>query len=150
MAELARGAPIPLFDRLQSQDGSGAALMLSPEQLQISIGRELARLLNSRSRLTLDAFALSAGTTLDYGVPDFSALSAQSAPDMERLRAAVAHAIALFEPRLHEVTVRAATAPAGKAPQLVISGMVRIAMKLRRVNFELQLDTAQGGLVRAG
>lgn len=121
---------------------------MSPAQLELSIARELARLLNTRSRLSLAAFETCTGTTLDYGVPDFAALSAQSPLDMDLLQQSVARAIGLYEPRLQQVVVKAFTAAAGKAARLLISGSVTIGMQLRPLNFELQLDALQGGLAK--
>jgi len=46
-------------------------------------------------------------SVLDYGVPDFTALSALSGDDRVKLSAAVAQSISAFEPRLRDVRVTA-------------------------------------------
>ena len=143
MAELVLGSAVPLFDRLGGQDApsSAAGPLLSPEQLQWSIGRELAQLLNTRSARSASAFMQCAGTTLDYGVPDLGHLSSQSEQDLEYVEAIVKKAIGFFEPRLRKVQVHASLAErTAGSPRLAISGLVTIGMKLRQLNFELQLD----------
>ena len=73
--------------------------------LKESVRRELARLLNTRRHLRTGAGG-DEMTVLDYGLPDFSPLSASSGDDQNRLAAEVAAAIAAFEPRLSGVRVR--------------------------------------------
>jgi len=142
MSELVRGSPVPLFDRLSSAQGSDGSRqqLLTPEQLEVSIGRELSRLMNTRSRLSPSEFAASTGTTLDYGIPDISALSPKSHPDLDLLQATVKQAIHHYEPRLNGVTVKAFPSVHGGAATLMISGNVSVGLKLRQLNFELQLD----------
>ena len=121
--------------------------LLSPEDLQASIGRELSRLMNTRSRLTPAEFVEGTGTAIDYGIPDFLALSARSQAQADILQSTVALAVRQYEPRLNDVTVKVfpGSGPGDKAT-LVIGGTVKIGMKLRQLNFELQLDqrTADG------
>lgn len=146
MSELVRGSSVPLFDRLSSQQGSVSSRhqLLTPEALQASIARELSRLLNTRSRLKPSEFADSTGTTIDYGIPDFSALSAQSQVDLELLESSIRQAIVHYEPRLQDVSVKAfPSAAAGGAATLLIHGKVVINMKLRQLNFEISLDQQQ-------
>jgi type VI secretion system lysozyme-like protein len=146
MAELVRGAPVPLFDRLSLVGAVSESRhqLLSATQLQDSIGRSLHSLLNTRSRLGPSEFSSSTGTTLDYGIPDISALSAVASPDLELLESTVAQAISYYEPRLKNVIAKAfpASQPAGGA-LLLISGTVTIDLKLRQFNFELQLAQQQ-------
>lgn len=149
MAELIRGASVPLFDRLLGGVAAPVGQVMTPAQLELSIGRELSRLMNTRSRLTLREFLDGDGTTLDYGVPDFSALSSRSQSDLDLLQAAIAKAIALFEPRLKNVRVTTASSPTNAATYVAISGAVTIDMKLRQLSFDLQLDPRHGGLAKA-
>ena len=74
--------------------------------LKESVRRELGRLLNTRRHARPRA-GEDGMTVLDYGLPDFSPLSASSGDDQNRLAAEVAAAIAAFEPRLSGVRVRA-------------------------------------------
>src|SRR4051794_23912788 len=101
MSELVRGSSVPLFDRLSSagEVSVTSRQLFTPEQLEMSIGRELSRLMNTRSRLTISEFAENGGTTLDYGVPDISALSPKSDADLDLLQATVRQAVIFYEPR---------------------------------------------------
>jgi type VI secretion system protein ImpF len=147
MSELVRGSSVPLFDRLSSLEGAvgNRNQLLTPEQLEASIGRELSRLMNTRSRLSPTEFAASTGTTIDYGIPDISALSPKSHADLELLQLTIGQAVRHYEPRLKDVTVKAFPAGnPGAAATLVIGGTVMIGLKLRQLNFELQLDQRQG------
>ncbi len=142
MSELTRGALAPLFDRLSSTDASvRTEQLLTPQQLEFSIARDLSRLLNTRSRLLVAEFTDHTGTTLDYGMPDISALSYKSESDLALLQKLVTHAITSFEPRLKQVVVKAfASSKFVGGVVLVISGVVSIGLMLRQLNFELQLD----------
>ena len=124
--------------------------LLSPEELQASIGRELSRLMNTRSRLTPAEFLQGTGTAIDYGIPDFLALSVRSQAHADLLQSTVALAVDQYEPRLKDVTVKVfpGTGP-GNSATLVIGGTVKIGMKLRQLNFELQLDQRTGDGTKA-
>ena len=145
MSELTRGALVPLFDRLSSADTSGKAQqLLSPDQLEASIARDLSRLLNTRSMLLCAEFVNQTGTTLDYGMPDISALSSKSQSDLGLLQTVVGHAISCFEPRLKQVEVKAfSSSQFAGGVVLIISGVVTIGLMLRQLNFELQLDQSK-------
>jgi len=84
--------------------------VLDVRALKESVRRELSRLLNTRSHTRSHTRAVPGGagemTVLDYGLPDFSSLAATSSDDQNRLAAAVAAAVAAFEPRLRDVRVR--------------------------------------------
>jgi type VI secretion system protein ImpF len=145
MSELVRGVYVPLFDRLAVPDGDKQLEpILTPEQLKWSIARDLSRLLNTRSRLLKDEFLSQAGTTLDYGMPDISALSPKSESDLILLQTLVSHAVQCFEPRLQQVVVKAsASEQAAGGVALLISGVVRIGLMLKQLHFELQLNQHQ-------
>lgn len=152
MSELVRGSSVPLFDRLSSVEASdrNRHQLLTPEQLEASIGRELSRLMNTRSRLTPSEFAASTGTTIDYGIPDISAFSPKSHADLDLLQSTIRQAVNHYEPRLNDVTVKAfPAASSGAAATLLIGGTVSIGLKLRQLNFELQLDPRQGSRSKA-
>ncbi|KAA0998900.1 type VI secretion system baseplate subunit TssE [Paraburkholderia panacisoli] len=136
MSATANGYPLPLFERLVED---ADAWLQGEDALRQSVARELSRLLNARSSLSMDAFARSDGTVLDYGLPDFSDLSLRSAPDREAIVAAVRRAIALFEPRLTDVKV-AFTFASGNEQHavLAIDGTMRVNQSVEHVFFELQ------------
>ncbi len=130
-----QGYPVPLFERLVEDadawlEGKGA--------LRESVARELARLLNARSRLTMAEFADSDCGVLDYGVPDFSERSLRSGADREAILAAVRRAIALFEPRLVNVAVKFGfQGETTRDAVLVVEGDIRVEQSVEHVFFEL-------------
>jgi type VI secretion system protein ImpF len=81
--------------------------VLDVRALKESVRHELARLLNTRRHVRPgdDRNEDEKMTVLDYGIPDFSPLSATSGDDQLRLAASVAATITAFEPRLEAVRV---------------------------------------------
>lgn len=146
MSDLSRSSPVPFFERLCAQEGGfGDAASFDAAGLQASIARELAQLFNTRCNSTIDEFMNCLGTVLDYGVPDFSALSSRSPSDLLRLSQAVKHSIDMFEPRMAHAEVTASMDPVhnGRA-QLQIAGAVRLGLVLRRVDFTMPLSLSDG------
>jgi type VI secretion system protein ImpF len=142
MPAVINGSPMPLFDRLAAGSAPSSALLPDGASLRDSVARELSRLLNTRSRLGSEAFHQADGTVMDYGVPDFSSRSLQSAEDREAIAALVLRAITLYEPRLANATVRFVNPDSPTArPMLVIGGDLQVGATLGRVAFEL---TAHG------
>lgn len=139
MSALSRGSAVPLFDRLAV---GGETQLVGAGALRESVARDLGRLLNTRSRLTVAAFSSSDGTVVDYGVPDFSERSLRSGADRDAIAAAVRRAIELFEPRLANVTVRFAFPADRSDPLLLIDGQLREATGVGHVAFQL---AASGG-----
>jgi type VI secretion system protein ImpF len=149
VARLLRGAPIPLFERLGLDETSAAQTQFDSVQLEASVGRELARLLNTRSPLTFSGYLESDGTVLEYGVPDFSGLSPKSAVDMRMLEATLLAAVHRYEKRLKgvraEVTNRA-NRPGSAI--VLLSGEITVGLEVRRVDFEVPVDGIQAGNVK--
>ncbi|QGZ64855.1 type VI secretion system baseplate subunit TssE [Paraburkholderia acidisoli] len=147
MPAIVSGSPMPLFDRLAAH---GEAQLSGAEALRESVARDLARLMNTRSPLTFEAFAASEGGVLDYGVPDFAERSLHSGPDRDAIAAAVRHAITLFEPRLANVSVNFAFA-SDHAPRAVmmIGGEVRSGPHVAHVSFELAADAGAAQAARS-
>lgn len=135
MSVTSRGSAMPLFDRLAA---GGEMQLPGTHALRESVARDLGRLLNTRSRLTFEAFGETDGSVIDYGVPDFSERSLRSGDDRDAIAAAIQHAIVLFEPRLKNVTVSFAF-PAERAPDavLLIGGELRAGNGVDHVAFEL-------------
>jgi type VI secretion system protein ImpF len=134
MPALSRGSAVPLFDRLAA---GGETQLVGANALRESVARDLGRLLNTRSRLTVAAFSASDGTVIDYGVPDFSERSLRSGADRDAIAAVVRRAIELFEPRLANVTVTFAFPPDRSDALLVIDGRLREATGVGHVAFQL-------------
>ena len=149
MSELIYSMAAPLFDRLAdhaAETGSGNLRTL--DAVQGSIARELHRLFNTRSSLDLSDYAHGDSTVLEYGIPDFSALSAQDALGMKRFQSALLLAVERYEPRLSDVAVSVVpTRHRYDFAQVHISAQARVGVELQRVDFEMLLGEP-GGLVK--
>jgi len=105
------GARALLFERLvdlnpgSQDDGSRPFRILNGEQLKKSVRRELHRLLNTRCSLSLHVLAEQDRTVINYGIPDFSSLSAEDADARELVSQVVGRTIAAYEPRLKHIRV---------------------------------------------
>jgi type VI secretion system protein ImpF len=153
MSELVRGSSVPLFDRLASSEAPGGvgAFLLSPEQLQASVARELSRLFNTRSRLAPSAMSESTGTAIDYGIPDFSALSPRNDEDRELIEKGLVQAIGFYEPRMRNVAVKVSeVAGRGDGAVVTISGDLTIGLKPQRVSFSLNLNPSRDDATQPG
>lgn len=140
MSRLIPGGAIPLFDKLdQHVDHAGdSGDALSVGGIETSVARELRRLLNSRSRLSLEDFLAAPLTVLDYGLPDYSARSVQSEADRRLIASAIVRAIEAFEPRVADVEVTLVDGSSGKTIALFrIAASIRVAQTVRRINFTL-------------
>ena len=146
MTELVRGSSVPLFDRLAASEAPGGvgAFLLLPEQLEASVARELSRLFNTRSRIAPSAMAQSTGTAIDYGIPDFSALSPRNDEDRVVIEKALVQAIGFYEPRMRNVAVKVSEV-AGRGDRAVatVSGDLTIGLKPQRVSFALNMNPSQ-------
>ncbi len=151
MSFLLPGGPIPLFDKLDQRaapTGHEAGQGLSADGVEASVECELQRLLNSRSRIGLSGFTQANLTVCDYGIPDYTALSARSESDRVQIAAAIAYAIQHFEPRLHNVTVTPWGAANGITIALFqIDGDLPVANTVRRVRFTLAAETLPAEIV---
>ncbi|MFM7760383.1 MAG: type VI secretion system baseplate subunit TssE [Burkholderiaceae bacterium] len=145
MSVLFPGGPIPLFDKLDQRTappGHESGQGLSADGVEASVERELHRLLNSRSRISLTEFTDAGLTVLDYGIPDYTALSARSENDRSRIARAIERAISYFEPRLSHTVVTPLGAANGITIALFqIDADLAIAQTVRRVRFTLAAET---------
>lgn len=124
------GARVLLFDRLvdiepQFQKEVRPLRTLDKQGLKNSIRRELSRLLNTRCPIPL-APSGEERTVINYGIPDFSALSANNTDHRAKLEVWVRDAIVAYEPRL--VDVRVTVDPPARAERAL---SVRIDAKLQ-------------------
>jgi type VI secretion system lysozyme-like protein len=84
---------------------------------------------------------LAKGTVLDYGLPDFSALSAASEGDLKFLAQSIASQITAYEPRLRNVSVVLLPhASNPKAVQGVIDASLLIGKVYEPVTFQIEFD----------
>ena len=146
MSELVYSTAAPLFDRLVNQEAeTGSGHLLTYDAVQDSIGRELHRLFSTRSPLGLGDYVHGSATVLEYGVPDWSVLSAQDALDMERLQSALLLAIERYEPRLVNVSVSVVPTPyRHDFARAHISAHARVGVELQRIDFQMLLGEPDG------
>ena|SRR5262252_3364162 len=110
------GARVPLFDRLvdlcpELADDERPFRILDRNQLKASIRRELERLLNTRCSLPLHRVGEEERSVINYGIPDFSSLSAQNADDHALISSVMSRTITAFETRLRNVSVEVQPIP---------------------------------------
>jgi type VI secretion system protein ImpF len=100
-----------LFERLVDiEPGAGEPTpfrVLTREKLRDSVKRELGQLLNSRCPVPLHLIGEEERTVINYGLPDFTSLSPQSADDRKLIASIIGQTIAAFETRLLNVRVTA-------------------------------------------
>jgi type VI secretion system lysozyme-like protein len=114
-------------------------------ELKESVRRELARLLNTRCSVPSHLLGAQERTVLDYGIPDFSSLSAQSGDDQNRLARIIAQAITAFEPRLRDVQVLVERLRANdRALLLRINAVLAVGMLAEPVSFPVLVRTKTG------
>src|SRR5256885_15454214 len=93
------GARSLIFERLvdlepKSLLGESQPLrILNKRELKGSVRRELGRLLNTRCSLPAQLLGQEERTVLDYGIPDFSPLSAHNADDHRLIAGIVSQSI---------------------------------------------------------
>ena len=143
------GARVPLFDRLdlspEIDDSQRPFRILTREQLKASIQRELGRLLNTRCSLSLDQVGEEERSVINYGIPDFSSLSAQNADDQTLIGRIVGQTVAAYEPRLRNVGVDVRPVPNSEAGlYLFIDAMMVVGEFNEPVYFPVVLNNKNG------
>ena len=103
------GARALLFERLVDlEPGRPEAQpfrVLTKDELRESVRRELGQLLNTRCPVPLHRLAEEERTVINYGIPDFTSLSPQSAHDRKLICDLISRTITAYEPRLRNVRV---------------------------------------------
>jgi len=75
--------------------------------LKLAVRRDLEWLLNTRCHTEIedDGLTEALNSVAFYGLPDFTAVSAKSQHEQQRMKKAIETAVAIFEPRFSGVTV---------------------------------------------
>jgi type VI secretion system protein ImpF len=140
-----------LFERLvdehfnSDEDESQPFRVHDVDGLKASVRRELVRLLNTRCSVPSHLLGAEERTTLDYGIPDFSSLSARSGDDQKHIAEVVAATITAFEPRLRGVRVEAERSAEGvRSIRLRLSARLVVGAHAEPVNFNLDLHPKSG------
>ena len=142
-----RGSPLPLFDRLvQGSPESGKEhRILDSHTIRESVLNDLRRLLNTRSSRRGQLQSLVEGTVLDYGLPDFSALTPASDADRNLLAQMITARVSAHEPRLKNVRVAIGPDPASPKSVLgVIAASLVIGSVYEPVTFHMGVDLGAG------
>ena len=108
MSRIKTGGYAPLFDRLaQVEDNKReVAHWLDVKQLERSVFKELIRITQTRSRLTVSEFLSKKNlTVLDYGLPDFYGKSVQNSDNRNEIHQILIKAFLFFEPRLKNINI---------------------------------------------
>jgi type VI secretion system protein ImpF len=144
------GARALLFDRLvdlhpEEDEGERPLRILNRDQMRASVRRELERLLNTRCSLPLHGLGEAERSVINYGIPDFSSLSAQNADDHALIASIISKTISAFEPRLSQVRVevRPAENEEGRL-WLSIEGVMAIDLFNEPVSFPVSLNSKNG------
>lgn len=137
-----------LIDRLvETPLPEDAGRRISLQDVRAGISRDLEHLLNTRSegaRLIPEAFKECRGSSLTYGIPDFSSYSLLSPHDRDRIRRALEQAIGLHEPRLTRVRVTLEPQrELDRALRFRIDALMTLGPQGEKVQFDavLQLNT---------
>jgi type VI secretion system protein ImpF len=120
----------------------------SLEVLQKSLLRDLQWLLNTRqiSEPADDSFEFLSESIFNYGLPDITALSADSSETPRRLQRIIEETIERFEPRLSDVRVTAVRtgSSADRRVQFLIEADLRVDPETERVEFDTVLEVSSG------
>ena len=138
-----------LFERLTDESSLGEEArpfrVHEADELKESVRRELARLLDTRCSVTSRLLGSRERSVLDYGIPDFSSLSALSGDDQNRLASMVEQTVAAFEPRLRDVRVRVESVRAeDRALVLRVEAALVVGAHAEPVSFPLLVRTKTG------
>lgn len=143
------GARALLFDRLvdlhPEEKEERPLRILNRDQMRASVRRELERLLNTRCSLPLHGLGEAERSVVNYGIPDFSSLSAQNADDHALIASIVSKTISTFEPRLRHVRVEVRPIENEEgALWLSIEGVMATDLFNEPVSFPVLLNSKNG------
>jgi type VI secretion system protein ImpF len=147
----ARRIRAPLFERLTKTPEPARELDRPFRSLAItdaveSVRKELHRLLNTRTVLQPTPVAPGTLTTINYGLPDFSHISATDMQGRAELAQRLARIIENFEPRLSQVRVTVEPHPSGQRFLTgAISALLQVGVVAEPVAFPLQVIDAPAG-----
>ena len=145
MSRLKTGGYAPLFDRLaQVKDNKReVAHWLDVKQLERSVFRELIRITQTRSMLTVSEFLNKKTlTVLDYGLPDFYGKSVQNSDNRNEIHQILMKAFLFFEPRLKNINIEYLIDSQSKAElKFQISGDLQTDQSTEPVSFLISSES---------
>lgn len=147
MSKLVFACASPFFDRLLgASDSNQVEIKLDSVGLKKSLTREMGQLFSTKSRLTVSEYLTHELTVLDYGLPDFTALSPGSENDIALLAEVLTKCLEQYEPRLSMVLVTVKPNAANKtAADATVMAAVTIGRQALRVDFDVAF-TPLGGM----
>lgn len=150
--KMTSGAATPYFDRLidhnpTSEWDESYESFLDYDGLLASIMREVSHILNTR-RGARQAFyneveddAVYFGLPALFGFNDFQSFDALSTTDRRKIIGLCEKSIAMFEPRLTEVSITVgAYSVQTQSLEISVSGLLRLENRLERVQFPVSID----------
>lgn len=148
MSKLVFACASPLFDRLLgTSDNNQVEIKLDSVGLKKSLTREMGQLFSTKSRLTVSEYLTHELTVLDYGLPDFTALSPGSENDIALLAEVLTKCLEKYEPRLSMVLVTVKPDAANKTTaHATVIAAVTIGRQALRVDFDVAF-TPLGGMM---
>jgi type VI secretion system protein ImpF len=159
MAEVEPNVQRPVLDRLIDTDPTNATepsttWAQSVRELKHAVRRDLEWLLNTR-RITEPAteeFPELANSLYNYGLPDITALGAESGEGREWLRRQVEDTIARFEPRLSgvRVSVSGTDAPGRREVRFVVEALLRVEPTPEQVIYDSVLEVTSARFAVTG
>jgi type VI secretion system lysozyme-like protein len=148
---LIRGGKLPLFERLcvTPETASSDGVQDIPALLE-SVLHEVKCLLNTRLPVAAGWSDESSQTVVNYGLPDFSLLSAANPVDCQKLAALLEIKIAAFEPRLRQVRVSFEPDPSNRSVLIgAMRGVLQVASVSEPISFGLSKGNAGFEVERA-
>lgn len=144
------GARASLVERLIDRDPRSSQearplRILDRRALRESVRRDLGWLLNTRCPLRAHELEGQERTAINYGVPDFSAMSPQNLDERQRLARNIAHTINAYEPRLKHVRVRVEEfLPDEKSLRVRVDAILSVESIEEPVSFAAAMRTTTG------
>ncbi len=137
-----RSTPVsPMADPYRSRSASVRGL-------KAALRRDLEWLLNTRRNPNAapESMAELSQSLFNFGLPDFSALSADAPKDRQKLLVEIERTVALFEPRLKNIRVvlLEATGTGSRALRFQIEGSLQMDPSPEHVSFDGELQLANG------
>lgn len=116
-------------------------------EMKAAVRRDLEWLLNTRQtpEPAADDLALASKSVFNFGLPDITSITMQSATDRGRLLRMLEATVARFEPRIQDPRVYVDNvAPGSRTLRFRIDGLLRIDPAPERVSFDTVLELSSG------
>jgi type VI secretion system protein ImpF len=143
---------LSVLDRLTDSDPSARTDPVIPwaqsfRETKAAVRRDLEWLLNTRQspEPAADDLALASKSVFNFGLPDITSLTLQSANDRARLLRTLETTITRFEPRIQDARVYVDNVvPGSRTLRFRIDGLLRIDPAPERVSFDTVLELSSG------